>query len=43
MSWEVAVNQAVAAWVCCYNLQPFAVGREEPLMFSSAGREGGTG
>lgn len=42
-SWGVVVGQALAAWVCCYNLQPFAVWRAEPLMLFGPHRRGGMG
>lgn len=32
---------ALAAWVSCSNLQPFALGRAEPLVLASSGRDGG--
>lgn len=43
VSQEAAAGHAVAAWVCCYSLQPVALGRAEPLMLASPGRERGTG
>lgn len=40
-SWWAAVGQGLAAWVCCYSLQPFAVQRAEPLMLFGPHRRGG--
>lgn len=42
-SWGAVVGRALAAWVYCCILQPFAVGRAEPLVLSGPGRGGGGG